>query len=109
MLHALVSCVCALAALQPGTGTPPPAPLTLAATIPLPGVHGRIDHLAQRGQRVYIAARGNDSVEVVDLRESKVVGSIKGLPEPQGIDAGPSGGPGGELLMVACGGDGTVR
>ena len=36
------------------------APLKLMATIPLPGVNGRIDHLAYNGKKqlIYIAALG---------------------------------------------------
>src|SRR5690349_22000226 len=61
--------------------------LQLIQTIPLPGVEGRIDHLAVdlKGQRLFIAALGNDTVEIVDLNASKVTHSISGLSEPQGI------------------------
>ena len=50
-------------------GKEPPPPLRLVATIPLPGVRGRIDHLAHdaEGKRLFVAALGNDTVEVVDL------------------------------------------
>lgn len=42
--------------------------LSLTMTIPLPGVSGRIDHLAfdTRTQRVFVAALGNNTVEIVD-------------------------------------------
>ena len=44
-------------------------PLRLVQTIPMPGVEGRIDHLAVdlKGQRLFVAALGNNTVEVVDL------------------------------------------
>ena len=61
--------------------------ISLKQTIPLPNVTGRIDHLAFDGkkQTVFIAALGNNSVEVVDLNNKKVIHSIKELHEPQGI------------------------
>lgn len=61
--------------------------LTHIASVPLPGVNGRIDHLAYDYERqiVYIAALGNNSVEVVDLKNKKVIHSIKNLHEPQGV------------------------
>src|SRR5262245_41986855 len=63
------------------------APLKLAQTIPLPDVEGRIDHMAidVKGQRLFIAALGNNSVEVLDLRAGKHLRRITGLHEPQGI------------------------
>ncbi len=88
----------------------PPAPagsLHLEREIPLPGVEGRIDHLAAdvAGQRVFVAALGNGSVEVIDVAAGKRTAEIKGLKEPQGLAYAPSNG----ALYVAGGGDGTVR
>jgi DNA-binding beta-propeller fold protein YncE len=61
--------------------------LNLNATIGLPGVQGRIDHLAfdAAGERLFVCAVGNNSVEVVDLRKGERVHSITGLGAPQGI------------------------
>ena len=55
--------------------------------IPLPNVKGRIDHLDinLREQVMYVAALANNSVEVVDLKNGKVIHSIRGLDEPQGV------------------------
>ncbi len=63
------------------------APLRLAQTIPLPNVEGRIDHMAVdvKGQRLFIAALGNNTVEVLDIRTAKRIRSITGLHEPQGV------------------------
>jgi DNA-binding beta-propeller fold protein YncE len=63
------------------------SPLTLVQTIPLRGVRGRIDHLAIDRDRglLFVAAYGNNSVEVVDLREGKLLRSIGGCQRPQGI------------------------
>jgi len=63
-----------LGTFQPGSGQ---APLNLVGTIDLPRVEGRIDHLAldRAAQRLYVAALGNNTVEVLDLK----AGSHKGL------------------------------
>lgn len=61
--------------------------LTLKQTISLPNVKGRIDHIDMnvKDQVAYIAALGNNTLEIVDLKSGKVTGSIKGLDEPQGV------------------------
>jgi DNA-binding beta-propeller fold protein YncE len=63
------------------------APLKLTKTIALPGMEGRIDHLAfdAAGERLFVCALGNNTVEVVDLRKGVRVHSITGLGAPQGI------------------------
>jgi DNA-binding beta-propeller fold protein YncE len=60
---------------------------TLVRSIAMPGVEGRIDHLAidLAGKRLFVAALGNDSLEVVDLCSLSVAHSIRGLSEPQGV------------------------
>ena len=62
-------------------------PLTLAARIALPDVRGRIDHLAvdPAGGRLFVAALGAGSVEVVDLKAGRRVERLQGLREPQGV------------------------
>ena len=67
-------------------------PLTLKQTIPLPGVEGRIDHFAldASGERLFVCALGNNTVEVIDLRKGERVNSITGLGSPQGIAYVPS-------------------
>src|SRR5262249_53923896 len=83
------------------------APLKLVGRIELPDVQGRIDHLSidPKGRRLFVAALGNDTVEVIDLAAAKRVQTIRGLAEPQGVLVVP------ELsrLFVASGKDGTVR
>jgi YVTN family beta-propeller protein len=82
-------------------------PLSLIQTIPLQGVDGRIDHLAVdlKSQRLFIAALGNNTVEIVDLGVNKVTHSISGLSEPQGIVFVPEF----RKIFVANGGDGTCE
>lgn len=81
--------------------------LQLAQSIPLPGVEGRIDHLSLDvvGARLFVAALGNNTVEVVDLKAGKVVRSLAGFSEPQGVLFVPES----DRLYVANGGDGAVH
>ena len=83
-----------------------PATMRLVQTIPMPGVEGRIDHLALDpiGARLFLAAIGNGSVEVVALGAGARVRSLSGFREPQGIAYLPESGE----LVVACGGDGAL-
>lgn len=66
-------------------------PLVLVRTIELPGVEGRIDHLAfdATTQRLYVAALGNNSVEVLDVGAGSHLKSLTGFREPQGIAVVP--------------------
>jgi DNA-binding beta-propeller fold protein YncE len=68
------------------------APLRDEQVIALPGVQHRIDHLAvdPAGQRLFVAALGNHSLEVLDLAAGKRITSIPGLNEPQGVAYLPS-------------------
>jgi YVTN family beta-propeller protein len=83
------------------------SPLRLERTIPLPGVKGRIDHLAfdADNQRLFVAALGNNTVEVIDIKSGKRVRTIGGLAEPQGVIYEPER----KRLWIANGSDGTVR
>ena len=62
-------------------------PLKLRTTVALHGVEGRIDHFAfdPAGERLFVCALGNNTVEVIDLRSSQRIHSITGLGSPQGI------------------------
>lgn len=61
--------------------------LTLVKTIALPSVEGRFDHFAYDGDgdRLFVAATGNHSVEIVNVKTGKVVDSIRGLGKPHGL------------------------
>src|SRR4029453_16899414 len=65
--------------------------LVLLRTIELPRVEGRIDHLAfdPATQRLYVAALGNNSVEVLDIGAGSHLKSLTGFREPQGIAVVP--------------------
>jgi DNA-binding beta-propeller fold protein YncE len=82
-------------------------PLRLEKEILLPGVEGRIDHFGadDTGQRLFIAALGNGSVEIVDVQKGERTAEIKGLEEPQGTFYNKKT----NRLYVATGGDGKVR
>src|SRR5439155_1559654 len=58
-----------------------------AATIDLPSVKGRIDHFGVdlKQQRLFVAALGNDTLEVVDVKSSRRERSLDGFGEPQGV------------------------
>lgn len=62
-------------------------PLKLRTTVVPHGVEGRIDHFAfdPAGERLFVCALGNNTVEVIDLRSSQRIHSITGLGSPQGI------------------------
>ena len=82
-------------------------PLKLEKTIPMPDVQGRIDHMSidVKGQRLFVSALGNNTVEVIDLKAGERTKTISGLQEPQGTlyVAGR------DRLYVANGKDGTVK
>lgn len=83
------------------------APLRLIQTMPIPHVQGRIDHLDVdlTGRRLFMSALGNDTLEVFDLRENKLIYTVRSLHEPQGVTYVPKS----NRLFVANGNDGTVR
>jgi len=81
--------------------------LRLESRIPLPNVKGRIDHFSVdvRGQRLFVAAVENQTLEVIDVKAGQVVHTVKDLAEPQGVyyDASTN------HLFVACGRDGVTN
>jgi DNA-binding beta-propeller fold protein YncE len=81
--------------------------LKLEKEIPLSGVEGRIDHFSVDvpGQRLFVAALGNGSVEIIDIPLGERNGEIKGLQEPQGICYDSTS----AHLYIATGGDGKLR
>lgn len=81
--------------------------LRLLQTIPLPNVHGRIDHfdVDLAGQRLFMSALGNNMLEVFDLRTNKLIHTVRSLHKPQGVTYAPES----NRIFVANGDDGTVR
>ena len=84
MRFIMAAAASAIVSMQGASGQ---APLSLVGTIPLPAVEGRIDHLAFDGdaQRLFVAALGNNTVEVLDLKSNRHLKSLPGFHEPQGI------------------------
>ena len=93
----LLAVLCAMPVIHEASG----APLELAATIEMPSVKGRIDHFSVdvKGQRLFVAALGNDTVEVLDVAGNRHLKSVKGFGEPQGLLFLPQA----NLLYVANG------
>jgi YVTN family beta-propeller protein len=86
----------------------PPAadPLGIVGRVALPAVEGRFDHFTYdpASGRLFIAALGNNSIEVIDTRTTKRATSVRGVDEPQGLAFVPPG-----RLIVANGGTGEVQ
>jgi len=82
-------------------------PLHLEKTIELRDVQGRIDHMSidVKGQRLFVAALGNNTIEVIDIKAGKRVKTITGLAEPQGVLYVPTN----DRLFVANAKGGSVR
>jgi hypothetical protein len=82
------------------------SPLKLELKIFLSDVEGRIDHLAidLSRKRLFVAELGNGTVDVVDLEDHRVVHTIGGLKEPQGVAYVPSI----DRLFVTNADDGSV-
>ncbi len=81
--------------------------LSLETHIPLPNVEGRIDHVSVdvKGQRLFVAAVDNHTLEVIDLKSGQRVRTISDLAEPQGVFYDPST----NRLFVACALDGVTK
>jgi len=84
-----------------------PATLKVTSTIPLPGVKGRFDHFAidAKGHRLFVAALGNDTLEVMDVAAGKHLKSIAGLHKPTGVLYLAEQ----NQIAVANGDDGTLK
>jgi len=82
-------------------------PLKLEKTIELPEVQGRIDHMSidVKGERLFVSALGNNTLEVIDLKAGKRANTISGLKEPQGVLFVANN----DRLFVASSKDGTVK
>jgi hypothetical protein len=76
-------------------------------TIPLPGVKGRLDHMAVdlEKKRLFVAAVDNGTLEVLDLGAGRAINSIAGMKDTQ--DALFLGGDFNKLYVSSL--DGTLR
>ena len=97
----------ALIALSSIAAGEEPSALSLVKHIALPNVKGRIDHLSVdvKGQRLFVAAVDNHTLEVIDTKAGHAIHTIADLAEPQGVFYEAST----NRLFVACALDGTTK
>ena len=99
---------------QPATVTAVAIP-RISRTIPLPGVGGpverngiagRLDHMAfdSATDRLFLAAFSKGSLEVIDLKQGKLIATLSGISEAQGVAIAPRD----KRVFVSSGGDGTL-
>jgi DNA-binding beta-propeller fold protein YncE len=84
-----------------------PKPLTLKGRIDLAGVEGRIDHFTAdvSRKRLFMAALGNQTIEVLDVENGKRIRTLRDLAEPQGLYYESAT----NRLFVGCRKDGTTK
>jgi hypothetical protein len=103
----LIGVLCVAGTLATAATGAQQQPLRAAGTIPLPNVSGRIDHLAfdAARQRLFVAALGNNTLEVLDTAKAAHLRSLRGFHEPQGLAvlSGVNG------VAVANGDTGTLQ
>lgn len=89
------------------TAAEEPSLLRLTQSIALPDVKGRIDHFALNAKtaQLFMAALGNDTIEVLDLQTGQRIRSIRECRKPQGVLYLPSS----KQICVANGGSGIVK
>src|SRR5882757_4320018 len=82
-------------------------PLKLIMTTPMPGFTGDFDHfgLDRKGNRLFLAAEENKTVEVFDLRTGERIQSIEGFGQPLMMVYLPES----NHLVVTDGGDSAVQ
>jgi DNA-binding beta-propeller fold protein YncE len=75
---------------QTSATTEAPRPLVLTEAIATPGVEGRFDHFGFDGKnQLFVAALGNNTVEVIDISARLRSHTIKDIPNPQGVAYAP--------------------
>jgi hypothetical protein len=74
-----------------GTATAGEAPLKLVQTIELQGKAGKLDHLVvdSKSQRLFLANRANNTLDIVDLKAGKLVKQMTGQAGAQGVSYAP--------------------
>ena len=89
LIFLLLGCLSQVKA-QNSVSAEPSRPLVLTEAIPMPGVQGRFDHFGFDGKnQLFVAALGNNSVEVIDISARLRARSIPGIPNPQGVAYAP--------------------
>lgn len=87
--------------------TLPGCGITQIESIALPGIVGRIDHMAydDASNTLFVAALGSNSVEVLNVSAGKVERTLSGFSKPQGVLFVPTS----NSLFVSNGGTGIVN
>ncbi len=100
-----VCCIPVFAGFAVQTSAQEKQALKLVQTIPLPRVTGRLDHMGVdlEKKRLFVAAVANNTLEVVDLGDGKVIKSIGGIKDTQ--DALFLGGDFNKLYVSSLDGD----
>ena len=99
---ALTSMTATMASAQKSSSEPD-KPMVLTETIPLENVKGRYDGAAAGGGRLFLAARGNNTLEVIDIGARTQIRSIH-VPDPTGVAFSPEA----RKIFVASGRQGKV-
>lgn len=75
------------AIVKPGTAIAASQPLTPLKSIPLPSVKGGFDLMAAdvAGQRLFVDAEDNNTTEVLDLSQNRLVHEITGMHTPKWV------------------------
>jgi len=111
----VLAAVLAVSAVVASQTAPSGGPLQLKASVAFPGVKGAFDHFAAdvKGNRLFLAAEENKSVEIFDLKTGKHLHSVPGFDAPHAIvyvpenntllvtDSGPEDGPEGYIRVVS--------
>jgi hypothetical protein len=102
-----LSAIMLLGAAVASAAEPRSGALRLIHTLPLPNVAGRFDHFAcdVQGKRLFVAALGNNTVEVIDVAKFARLQTIRDQRKPTGVLFLPDA----ATLYVANGDDGTFR
>lgn len=76
-----------LSSLAPCNSASAADPLVLIQTIPLKGVAGKLDHLEvdARGQRLFVANKPNNTLDIVDLKSGVLVRQIADQAKVSGV------------------------
>jgi len=84
-----------------------PEVLKLAKDVTIGDIEGTVQHMAAdvKGNRIFLAATGNNTIEIFDPQTLQHLGSILGLSQPQDLVFLPES----EHLLVSNAADGTLR
>ena len=119
--RSLIPAILALSAIV-AAQTTASGPIQLKSSVPIPGVKGAFDHFAAdvKGNRLFLAAEDNKTVEIFDLQTGRRRASVSGFDAPHAIiyvpqnntllvtDSGPEDGPEGYIRVVSLGSNKTT-